>query len=206
MGAKEKVYRQQGLCGGCGKVKSEQYYCDDCKLIRKNKRDINSKKRLARQKSTYKYRKENNLCTKCGCIKFNDASSCEKCLEKKRSEQKNRKLRCFAFYGQVCACCSETNFKFLNIDHVNGDGNKHRKEIGGTFANSKLYSWLIRNDFPSGFQTLCFNCNRGRWMNNNVCPHKEDNPLHLSDFNLDSSLKQQLLHLISLRGLDSDYI
>src|SRR5260221_360879 len=45
---------------------------------------------------------------------------------------------------------------YLSIDHINGDGSKHRKEIGG---GGKIYKWLINNNFPSGFQVLCIPCN-----------------------------------------------
>jgi len=34
-------------------------------------------------------------------------------------------------------------------------GGKHRKELG----NKSIYKWLVQNNFPSGFQTLCYNCN-----------------------------------------------
>lgn len=36
-------------------------------------------------------------------------------------------------YGGVppkCACCGENHVEFLSVDHINGGGNKHRKEIG----------------------------------------------------------------------------
>ena len=33
--------------------------------------------------------------------------------------------------------------------------NKHRKETGG----ANLYVWLRKNNYPIGFQILCYNCN-----------------------------------------------
>lgn len=69
-----------------------------------------------------------------------------------------------------CACCDESNVKFLTIDHINGGGAKQRKQVGGGF---NFYRWLIRNNFPEGYQVLCFNCNCGRAKNNGVCPHKD---------------------------------
>jgi 5-methylcytosine-specific restriction endonuclease McrA len=48
----------------------------------------------------------------------------------------------------------------LQIDHVNGGGNKHRVEVLGRLAGGHpFYLWLRRNGYPSGYQTLCRRCN-----------------------------------------------
>jgi len=73
-----------------------------------------------------------------------------------------------AHYGGKCACCGETNHKFLTVDHINGGGHKHRKQI-----SNKIYRWLVLNNFPDGYQILCFNCNCGKNRNHGVCPHQE---------------------------------
>jgi hypothetical protein len=72
-----------------------------------------------------------------------------------------------------CACCGESIYAFLSIDHINGGGSKHLKLIKNKEqGNSKnLYFWLIKNNFPKGFQVLCFNCNLGRSINKGICPH-----------------------------------
>lgn len=74
-------------------------------------------------------------------------------------------------YGRECACCSESIERFLTIDHINNDGASHRREIGQ--GGLSFYTWLKRNNFPEGFQTLCQNCNTGRYQNGGICPHKE---------------------------------
>ena len=77
------------------------------------------------------------------------------------------KLKVFNHYGMSCNCCGESIFGFLTIDHVNGKASmNHDKSMKG----KKLYIWLIKNNFPRGFQTLCWNCNSGK--SNGVCPHK----------------------------------
>lgn len=81
---------------------------------------------------------------------------------------KNKKL-IFAHYGKSCKCCGEDNLCFLNIDHISGGGRQHRKETNSIFS---LYPWLIKNDFPDGFQTLCANCNWGKYLNGE-CPHQK---------------------------------
>ena len=88
--------------------------------------------------------------------------------------ESNRRLRDEVInkYGEVCACCGETRKEYLTIDHINGDGNKHRREIGVT-SSDDLYRWLRRNNYPEGFQVLCFNCNCGK-RNYSVCPHNKE--------------------------------
>jgi len=74
-------------------------------------------------------------------------------------------------YGGKCACCGESTYEFLSIDHIDGGGNKHRKEInskgGWAFA-----TWLKKNDYPEGFQVLCHNCNMAKGCYSK-CPHEE---------------------------------
>lgn len=67
-----------------------------------------------------------------------------------------------------CKCCGESEYQFLTIDHVNGGGYKHKKETHG-----HVCLWLILNNFPEGYQVLCYNCNCGRAKNGGVCPHKD---------------------------------
>lgn len=71
--------------------------------------------------------------------------------------------------GIRCACCGEQRIEFMTLDHVNGGGGQHRKEIKKTAGNS-FYRWLIANQFPDGFRVLCFNCNAAFGMYGQ-CPH-----------------------------------
>ena len=83
-----------------------------------------------------------------------------------------RKLRdtVMQHYGSECRCCGEQELRFLEIDHINNDGAKHRKEIG---VGHILYRWLIDQGFPGDFQILCSNCNAGKHRNGGICPHKD---------------------------------
>lgn len=73
-------------------------------------------------------------------------------------------------YGRECECCGETEEKFLTVDHIEGIGSyKKRVELG----HNRMYSWLVRNNFPPGYRLLCSNCNHGRARNGGVCPHQE---------------------------------
>ena len=66
-----------------------------------------------------------------------------------------------------CACCGEEHYEFLTLDHVNNDGASHRKKLGTKY----IISWIIENNFPDGFQFLCYNCNCSKGFYE-VCPHK----------------------------------
>jgi hypothetical protein len=56
------------------------------------------------------------------------------------------------------------------VDHVENDGYKYRGKNKNVHSN--IYAWLIRNNFPSGFQLLCANCNLAKHRNKGVCPHR----------------------------------
>lgn len=64
----------------------------------------------------------------------------------------------FDYYGRVCACCGIT--ERLTIDHVDGGGTQHRRDLfGHDSSGSAMYYWLVKNNFPAGYQVLCIRCN-----------------------------------------------
>jgi hypothetical protein len=101
----------------------------------------------------------------------------EKRLARNRFDGQRIKQEVFKHYGNgSCSCCGESISKFLTLDHINGGGNKHRKQAGtGGYG---IYRWLRNNGFPEGYQVLCFNCNCARALNNGVCPHKEKDQIN----------------------------
>jgi hypothetical protein len=48
------------------------------------------------------------------------------------------------------------DFSLLTVDHVNGGGTKHRRDIKG----NNICNWLIQNNLPDGYRVLCWNCHR----------------------------------------------
>lgn len=88
----------------------------------------------------------------------------------KKSYEKSRNAVLHAYGGEnpECICCGEKDKRFLCVDHIDGRGNEHRRSI--KMFNFTL--WLKNKNFPSGFQLLCFNCNMGKSLHNNICPHK----------------------------------
>lgn len=96
-----------------------------------------------------------------------------KAIISKKNSQRNyeNKIICLAFYSNnecICNCCGEFRIEFLTIDHIYNDGAKHRKEM-----KSSIFHWLIKNDFPQGFQVLCMNCNFSKGIHG-YCPHEEE--------------------------------
>jgi len=70
-----------------------------------------------------------------------------------------------------CAClgCSVTEEIFLVIDHINGGGTKHRKELKK--SSISFWEWLIDNNYPKGYRVLCHNCNFAYGLYGK-CPHQ----------------------------------
>lgn len=74
-------------------------------------------------------------------------------------------------YGHACACCGLTGDLFLALDHINNDGNEHRKFLSGGSAG--VYRAVRRLGYPLGFQVLCHSCNYAKHLNGGTCPHQE---------------------------------
>lgn len=123
-----------------------------------------------KRKQSFRERVAHNLCGACGRRPIEKRNRCSHC----RNVSAKRRFQIFlevidAYGGAKCVCCGENNIKFLTIDHVDGGGNEHRRQIG----SPNIYGWLRRNNYPKGFQVLCYNCNCGRARNGGICPHKE---------------------------------
>ena len=77
-----------------------------------------------------------------------------------RKHAQETKEKVFAHYGpngeMRCSWegCEVRDVDMLSIDHLDGNGGKHRLETGKGFM---FYRWLIRNKYPDSFQTLCMN-------------------------------------------------
>lgn len=84
------------------------------------------------------------------------------------------RLRAIAAYGGRCTCrgCTESNPRFLTLDHVNNDGNKHRRSL----KTSNMYAWAASNGFPPILQLHCWNCNMGKAIYGK-CPHELSKPV-----------------------------
>lgn len=77
------------------------------------------------------------------------------------------RMAALAFYGGSCACCGETEPKFLAIDHIGGGGTQHRR----TTKITEMARWLKQHQYPPGFRVVCHNCNLARGFYG-ACPHE----------------------------------
>ena len=139
--------------------------------------------------SPWQRKNQSRICRKCAVIRQQEwrAKNPEKAREshrrnmaaayKRNGREKVQarnavyRKKVVAAYGGACACCGETLWQFLEVDHIQGGGNKHRRELGikGGYA---FYLWLQRRGFPKDqFRLLCSNCNKASAVYGE-CPHK----------------------------------
>lgn len=101
-------------------------------------------------------------------------------LRGKKAKEKC-KLGVFSAYCDdvvKCKNCTEDDIGILTIDHIDGNGADHRREIQGKNnggGGSNFYRWLKKNNYPTGFQVLCFSCQ----FRKRAIELKPDNPTHL---------------------------
>lgn len=107
-----------------------------------------------------------------GHLRSSTKRACQTCQRERYTPEgdksrKTRHLRLLEIKAQVLShygkdenlhCswpdCIEVDIDILTLDHINNDGYKDRN---GNKGASKLYARLIRECFPTGFQTLCAN-------------------------------------------------
>jgi len=91
----------------------------------------------------------------------------------RKEKQQKKKLMVLSHYSPsgipLCTCCGESHLEFLCLDHINGGGEDHRRQIG----HGDLYFWILKNHFPTGFQVLCHNCNFAKSAFG-YCPHQKE--------------------------------
>ena len=123
---------------------------------------------------------DTKICIKCGVILTNENWGltrqkvshyiCMYCRKKQRKEHnentpgyqdkqmgvdRNRKKLVIMAYGNKCAICNEDEYEKLTIDHIQNNGNIHRKRMKSTIYNL-LYKEPLQKD---KYQILCYNCN-----------------------------------------------
>jgi hypothetical protein len=70
-------------------------------------------------------------------------------------EQKCQVLTHYGLFGRLCCCwteCGVTDIDLLTLDHLNNTGGAERR-----IHRSSIYSRLLRDGLPEGYQTLCWN-------------------------------------------------
>jgi hypothetical protein len=134
--------------------------------LRWNRRNPDKCKVYAkRHRSTAKYREHRSLYRKQPEIRAKELSY----LQKQRLKDRDAVIE---HYGKKCICCGESNKGFLTIDHIDGKV-PEMAVVGRKLGHSALYHYLVKHNFPEGYQLMCANCNMaiGWW---GVCPHKKE--------------------------------
>lgn len=91
----------------------------------------------------------------------------DKIVSYRRSYNHRLKAMVLGHYGGNCACCGIDDLDVLSIDHINGGGTSHRKEVPGQRLG---YHWFKKHGYPEGFRVLCMNCNLAMGLYG-YCPH-----------------------------------
>lgn len=80
------------------------------------------------------------------------------------------KLEVLNAYGNKCICCGEIHPCFLELDHVNNDGAKQKRELN--LNEQQVYYLAKKEGYPKDkYQLLCANCNKAKEYYG-ICPHQ----------------------------------
>lgn len=147
-----KRYRKNkaaGVCRYCGKESAGKARCKEC-----------AEKLKPHSKRSYERYKAEGRCVRCLAPNDSGKTTCSTCTPAVAAVGKTRRTNLrdevFAAYGgPVCVGCGCVDVEVLQMDHIDGGGTKHIKEIG----QGSFYLWLKKNNFPAGFRVLCANCN-----------------------------------------------
>jgi len=99
---------------------------------------------------------------------------CRACYPAHRGNRLKLKERIIAHYSNRTMACANpfnehdtpyTNILALVIDHIKGNGAQERRTLGPNGARD-FYQSLANRGFPAGYQVLCYNCNRIKYLKN----------------------------------------
>lgn len=174
-----RLYANSNVCEKCGKLltpktglksnmEAQRFLCKDC--------DLDYQRRYYHESQTKKERLKREY--------FQDwylkhRGEVKSQYQRNRLENEKQHVRrriilrqlVFNHYGWKCSCCGEGREEFLCLDHIKGGGNRHKKTV------HHLYQWIVKNNFPEGFRTLCFNCNF-TLGHRRYCPHQQEKLIH----------------------------
>jgi hypothetical protein len=143
------IYKIRCIQCGTKKLKLGYRTCSKCLKKRAHFAQIRKKKF-----------KKLGICVDCSNKVKKHHIRCEKCLQIVRDSGKKydlkKKKECLIKYSKGKCCCKYCGIKdlrVLTIDHINNNGASHRKKI-----KDKIYEFLIKRKFPTGYQVLCINC------------------------------------------------
>lgn len=173
----------KNVCGVCGAVKTKRVkrdrsqprqtaYCKPCHRIKMKKYVAKKAAAGICRTCTRKAVKGSQLCSKCHSnVKvWREKNPLKLAAYSWRTRTKLKREVFNAYGGPRCVCCRIATVEFLTIDHIEGGGLAHRRQLRRD--GYSLYGWLRQNQYPKGYRVLCMNCNfaRGHF---GYCPHEE---------------------------------
>ena len=122
----------------------------------------------------------------------------------KRYIIKNEVISHYSGGSNSCDKCGVNDLDMLCLDHVNNDGNVHRKKVG-----KSIYHWAKKHGYPQIFQVLCWNCNFLKSRKSTISKNqisdlkmKEVTFSHYSPSLMCEICKQNDIRLLSLDHID----
>ncbi len=117
---------------------------------------------------------QSGRCTLCGAHPHVVGKRmCQSCRDTARDALHELKQLVIDAYGGGCACCGETTYEFLSIDHKYNDGAEERRRLKTKArCGLALLRLIVREDFPERYQILCYNCNMSKGFFGE-CPHRK---------------------------------
>jgi hypothetical protein len=85
----------------------------------------------------------------------------ESIIEKRKTHRRQRRKEIIKFFGSSCKHCGFGDTRALQVDHINGGGNKEINLMKGGKYHLHLYREmkLRPKSFLKKYQLLCANCN-----------------------------------------------
>ena len=154
-------------CKPCRKVISDNYKTNHRDSYLNHKRTFyqENKEHIAKDNKERYYKD----IEKTRLIKWKSANkNREQIKTRKREVSKDFREKFLEMYGNKCACCGETVYEFLTLEHKKGQvGIFYKQKESGI----KSYRKAIKEYRPDLYEVLCMNCNfsKGRY---GYCPHQ----------------------------------
>lgn len=142
-------------CKSCKKITDKKYREKHINHIKKQKHNYYLQNTEEIIERTSQYSKDNR----------------NKCNAWYKISKENLKNKVFSHYCEnaiiKCRHCGKDNIDILTLDHINNNGNEHRKQLFNKHIGGyNFYQWVKKNNFPPDYQVLCHNCNFIKFVNN----------------------------------------
>jgi len=162
---KEVIEHYGGKCAACGESDLDKLCIDHIN------NDGAMHRKIVHSSRVYRWIQANNypsdlqcLCANCNTKKERARRATKVKMDAEsvwyRNMNKAQRIEVLKHYGGKCARCGCDDPDVLCFDHINGGGARHRKEI----KQPVFHRWLMRNNYPEGFQVLCHNCNLKKYV------------------------------------------